>query len=66
MDRGRHENVYNLGILWQSSGATLTLTRAWVQSLVGEVRSCKPQSIAKTTLSIMPSNILRPTNTGSE
>lgn len=37
------------GLSWRSSGqdATLSMQGAWVQSLVGEVRSCMPRGIAE-------------------
>ena len=38
-----------MGIPWRSSGvdSVLSLTRAWVQLLVAELRSCKPHGVAK-------------------
>ena len=40
----RVSRIQKLGIPWRSSGwdSALSLPRAWVQSLVGELRSCEP------------------------
>ena len=45
----KDEKTYLEGIPWQSSGweSALSLPRAWVQSLVGELKSHKPRSTAK-------------------
>uniref|UniRef100_A0A8C0DVP5 Uncharacterized protein n=1 Tax=Balaenoptera musculus TaxID=9771 RepID=A0A8C0DVP5_BALMU len=41
--------TYAQGIPWRSSGwdSALSLPRAWIQSLVRELRSCKPHGVAK-------------------
>ena len=41
--------IHIVGIPWRSSGwdSAFSLPRAWVQSLVGELRSHKPRGAAK-------------------
>ena len=55
------KNTEFQGIPWQSSGqdSVLPLQGAWVQSLVGELRSHMPRSAAKTKNKKKPSLYLR-------